>query len=277
MNIHDKSPTVGDDEAFDEDEIGDMFCEAMKCLDCFGTGSDGEPNGYGCGGREKWIKKVSALSHRPAPAPDQMREALMAICDDYHNHLVYLETQYPKVAEDRAIMSPGKLNGIVAEALQSAEPVSQGGKWRREDMPPMTEQEQFDARMYLALNHGCSGIYGDDGEIQCNMMDRHGLLDFKRQTYSELAEALMLMRYKELSESQPAETPTCETPGPDTPDDCPVWRLEKIQMIIIAPDQVPQYQWILKKYGECKSSDTVVLAEKGQGPPPDGWKPGGKG
>jgi hypothetical protein len=97
------------------------------------------------------------------------------------------------------------LKNLALKALQSAELVSQDGEWLRKDMPPMAEQEQFDARLSLALNHGCSGIYGDDGEIQCNNMNRHDLLDFKRQTYSELSEALIMMRLKELSERQTAE------------------------------------------------------------------------
>ena len=52
-----------DEAAFDEDEVGDIFCETVNCRSCFGSAIDGEPNGYGCKGREDFIDKIFALKH----------------------------------------------------------------------------------------------------------------------------------------------------------------------------------------------------------------------
>jgi hypothetical protein len=57
------------------------------------------------------------------------------------------------------------------------------------DMPEMTREEQFAIRQWLALGHqeNKCHIYGDDGELQCNNMQRHGrCLDFKREKISDL-------------------------------------------------------------------------------------------
>ena len=43
-------------------------------------------------------------------------------------------------------------------------------------------------RQCLWLHHGCSGmlLYGDDGEMQCKNVERHGYLDFKRMEVGAL-------------------------------------------------------------------------------------------
>jgi hypothetical protein len=60
-----------------------------------------------------------------------------------------------------------------------------------DDMPEMTKEEQYRVRQWLALGHQegkCHiHIYGDDGELQCNNVGRHGrCLDFRRETISDL-------------------------------------------------------------------------------------------
>jgi hypothetical protein len=45
-------------------------------------------------------------------------------------------------------------------------------------------------RMYLWTSHGCIGLYGDDGEMQCNNITVHGRpLDYLREPLSDLIEA----------------------------------------------------------------------------------------
>ena len=42
------------------------------------------------------------------------------------------------------------------------------------------EQENKELRQLLWLRHGCDGLYGDDGEMQCN--SRSCMIDFKRDS-----------------------------------------------------------------------------------------------
>lgn len=68
------------------------------------------------------------------------------------------------------------------------------------DIPPMTENEQWEMRVFLALNHedGKCHIYGDDGELQCNNWQRHGrCLDFRRERIEDLLNIIRLTRMKE--------------------------------------------------------------------------------
>jgi hypothetical protein len=57
------------------------------------------------------------------------------------------------------------------------------------DMPDMTREEQFAIRSWLALGHqeNKCHVYADDGELQCNNMQRHGrCIDFRREKISDL-------------------------------------------------------------------------------------------
>jgi len=47
-------------------------------------------------------------------------------------------------------------------------------------------------RELLWLNHGCSksGLYGDDGEMQCNNGENHQWIDFKRDSAEEIERKL---------------------------------------------------------------------------------------
>ena len=40
---------------FDEDKHGETYCKKKKCRACEGTDENGEPNGYGCVGRDEYI------------------------------------------------------------------------------------------------------------------------------------------------------------------------------------------------------------------------------
>lgn len=42
-------------------------------------------------------------------------------------------------------------------------------------------------RRLLWLSHGCLGLYGDDGEMQCG----HCLIDFKRDTVEQIEKRLV--------------------------------------------------------------------------------------
>jgi hypothetical protein len=41
---------------FDEDKHGDRYCNKQKCRACNGIDENGEPNGYGCVGRDEYIQ-----------------------------------------------------------------------------------------------------------------------------------------------------------------------------------------------------------------------------
>jgi len=60
-------------------------------------------------------------------------------------------------------------------------------------------------------NHGCSpaGLYGDDGELQCNATTVHRPLDFRRDPLTDLYAVVQQLR---LARAAAAWTRACETP-----------------------------------------------------------------
>lgn len=44
-----------------EDDLGDEYCSNTGCKECFGSDYNGEPNGYGCVGRDKFIEDNEGL------------------------------------------------------------------------------------------------------------------------------------------------------------------------------------------------------------------------
>lgn len=46
-------------------------------------------------------------------------------------------------------------------------------------------------RKLLWVTHGCSGLYGDDGEMQCNQGTFHRPLDFRRDSIQTLEIAVL--------------------------------------------------------------------------------------
>jgi hypothetical protein len=66
--------------------------------------------------------------------------------------------------------------------------------------PPLTESEQWNARVYLAISHedGKCHIYEDDGELQCGNVTRHGRsIDFRREPFQDLLDIVGATRMKE--------------------------------------------------------------------------------
>ncbi len=57
----------------------------------------------------------------------------------------------------------------------------------------MTQHDdEMKLRELLWLNHGCGlGLYGDDGEMQCNNMKNHYPIDFKRDSPQLIERKLM--------------------------------------------------------------------------------------
>lgn len=56
-------------------------------------------------------------------------------------------------------------------------------------------------REALWAGHGCDGIYGDDGELQCNSMLQHGgPIDFKREPLEAIEERLFRWNVKRMNE-----------------------------------------------------------------------------
>jgi hypothetical protein len=41
-----------------ENRLIDLYCKQQECKACYGTGIDGEPNGYGCKGLNQFEKEV---------------------------------------------------------------------------------------------------------------------------------------------------------------------------------------------------------------------------
>lgn len=66
----------------------------------------------------------------------------------------------------------------------------------------MTSYEENLCRKFLWLNHGCSisGLYGDDGEMQCNDMSIHVPIDFKRDSLIHIFSLLAKIRDTQLKE-----------------------------------------------------------------------------
>lgn len=64
------------------------------------------------------------------------------------------------------------------------------------------EELEADVRRMLWIGHGCQGVYGDDGEMQCNNASLHGFLDFRRQPLDELKEKVQLSKFKMFQQLQ---------------------------------------------------------------------------
>ena len=72
-------------------------------------------------------------------------------------------------------------------------------------MPQLTEEENYEVRKYIALSH-CDGkciIYGDDGELQCSNIVRHGRgIDFRREKISDILDIIYMTRMREFNKSE---------------------------------------------------------------------------
>jgi hypothetical protein len=64
----------------------------------------------------------------------------------------------------------------------------------------INEIEEDDVRFFIALAHedGKCHIYGDDGEIQCSNIARHGrTIDFKRESIKDILNIISETRMME--------------------------------------------------------------------------------
>lgn len=60
------------------------------------------------------------------------------------------------------------------------------------------EEREDELRRLLWLNHGHEGLYGDDGEMQCNRCP----LDFKRATVEEISRVFNANALKKLAQHE---------------------------------------------------------------------------
>ena len=92
-------------------------------------------------------------------------------------------------------------------------------------MPPLTEDENYEIRKWLALSHedGKCHIYGDDGELQCGNIMRHGrCLDFRRETITALLDNIYMTRMREYTERQKEIAMGCHCDWPTHDIHCPI-------------------------------------------------------
>jgi hypothetical protein len=82
---------------------------------------------------------------------------------------------------------------------------------------PETDWVEQRLRTEWWLSHGCpfAALYGDDGEMQCNNIARHGLRDFKRDDLLALKGVVESCRLEALPPPPRAEA---LAPSPDTDD-----------------------------------------------------------
>jgi hypothetical protein len=64
--------------------------------------------------------------------------------------------------------------------------------------------EEYRLRKYIAISHqdGKCSIYGDDGELQCSNLFRHGrTIDFRREPINDLLDVIESTRWREWAEA----------------------------------------------------------------------------
>jgi len=65
------------------------------------------------------------------------------------------------------------------------------------------QDSDYELRKALWIGHGCDGVYGDDGELQCNNISLHGQpLDFKRMPLDELRRGILVGNLARLKENR---------------------------------------------------------------------------
>lgn len=99
-----------------------------------------------------------------------------------------------KVLRERYITSP------VASRQELEAAITAFGRRCAEAMREECKKIEARYRHYLWLNHGCpsAGLYGDDGEMQCNNGKRHGYIDFKREPLGQVECRLEEMKLRQL-------------------------------------------------------------------------------
>jgi hypothetical protein len=78
-------------------------------------------------------------------------------------------------------------------------------------VPALSAEELERLRRFLWLHHGHSGLYGDDGEMQCSRCSKFGVWDYRREPLAKLLDAaenaVFAEAYREASRPQPASIP----------------------------------------------------------------------
>lgn len=94
---------------------------------------------------------------------------------------------------------------LATETLQDV--YQRGVKHGRLEMQAEVAALTAEIRREWWLNHGHTGMYGDDGEMQCNMCAPFGFYDWKREPFEKLAEMVPLIRAARAAQ-KPKEQPS---------------------------------------------------------------------
>jgi hypothetical protein len=121
---------------------------------------------------------------------------LRAVCDRF------LET-----VEERG---PGRISGVPSDGkpvrleevmtkFDFVELTTQLGADPQSDVASQDVEDDLALRRLLWLAHGCQGLYGDDGELQCGAC----MVDFKRDSVAEIERVLRERGLRKLAEVVP--------------------------------------------------------------------------
>ncbi len=75
---------------------------------------------------------------------------------------------------------------------------------------PLSIEQRY--RVYLWLNHGHEGLYGDDGEMQCSACAPFGLWDYKREPLERVEATVAAVKQQRILALLPAPPDGKETP-----------------------------------------------------------------
>ena len=107
----------------------------------------------------------------------------------------------------------GKAHDLVAEAWEEGKPQTRA---EQKASDALMSDDEYELRKFIAFAHqdGKCHIYGDDGELQCSDMIRHGrTIDFRREPIPALLEVIYTTRLREYIESQKTPPAPAGTEG----------------------------------------------------------------
>ncbi len=143
---------------------------------------------------------VTPQRHEGESREEQMRDSAGQTGTDLANTEQRISPQDD--ANSRSSVSPKELRDA-AEALVFGEWYGHAATVRfaadqlerQERALAERDELEYELRRTLWLNHGHQGLYGDDGEMQCNMGGC--MIDFKRLPWKEILERLYVQRLRE--------------------------------------------------------------------------------
>jgi len=95
----------------------------------------------------------------------------------------------------RGLLTDEEISQIMSEAGRDKKSnIDMGAKWVAKAQHALDEQR---FRQWLWETHPCQGKYGDDGELQCNVLPP---IDFKRDTLEDIAKGIYLHAQAECQE-----------------------------------------------------------------------------